>query len=175
MTDATSLTAAACILLGQLENLVQQLTDEAYTAPVARLHGATIGQHLRHTLEFFICFENGVAAGTVNYDHRTRSQALETQRAVALKTIAAVQAFLDTPPPAKPLLLEVSYAEHSEAPVGMPTNFCRELVYNIEHAVHHMALIKIGLGELVPHLDLPRGFGVAVSTLRHQTRPTVAP
>jgi hypothetical protein len=44
----------------------------------------------------------------------------------------------------------------------------RELVYNIEHVVHHMALVKIGLKELLPDLDLPDDFGVAVSTIRYQ-------
>ena len=47
----------------------------------------------------------------------------------------------------------------------------RELIYNIEHAIHHMAMIKIGLKVLAPELHLPENFGVAPSTIRyrHQT------
>ena len=48
------------------------------------------------------------------------------------------------------------------------SNLDRELVYNIEHAIHHMALIKIGIKEVAPQLQLPEGFGVANSTIRHK-------
>ena len=41
---------------------------------------------------------------------------------------------------------------------------------NIEHAVHHMALVKIGLRDVAPRVTLPAGFGIVVSTLRHQER-----
>ena len=48
------------------------------------------------------------------------------------------------------------------------TNIGRELAYNIEHAVHHMAILKIGLAIVAPEVKVPEGFGVAVSTLRYK-------
>jgi hypothetical protein len=174
MTHTTSLVSAAQAILEQLENLVQQLSDEAYTTPAVCLHNATLGQHLRHTLEFFLCFSQGTGDGAINYDRRAHSRALETRRALAIETIASIRAFLAAPPPDRPLVLQVSYNPHDDTPVSMPTHFFRELVYNIEHAVHHMALIKIGLSEVAPHVAVPRSFGVAVSTLRHQNQTAVA-
>jgi len=47
------------------------------------------------------------------------------------------------------------------------TNALRELAYNIEHAIHHMAIIKIGINEVSPYILLPSAFGVASSTIRH--------
>jgi hypothetical protein len=168
MKSLGSLPIAAHAILDQLHQLVFQLTDVEFVAPANHLHGATIGQHLRHTLEFFVCFEKGVKTGVVNYDQRDHDQALETNRTAALACLAAINQFLATSPTAQPLLLEVSYAETQEPPVRIATNYYRELAYNIEHAVHHMALIKIGLREVAPHISVAKNFGVAVSTLRHQ-------
>ena len=48
------------------------------------------------------------------------------------------------------------------------SSFERELLYCLDHAIHHQALIKIGLKELdLDHL-IAREFGVAYSTLRHR-------
>jgi hypothetical protein len=50
----------------------------------------------------------------------------------------------------------------------MDTNYFRELTYNIEHAVHHMAIIKIGIREVANYVTLPADFGIAASTIRYK-------
>jgi len=67
-----------------------------------------------------------------------------------------------------PLRLEVGYGCNDEEGVVLSTNYLRELTYNIEHAVHHMAIMKIGISEIAPYVTCPRDFGVAVSTTRHR-------
>jgi hypothetical protein len=44
----------------------------------------------------------------------------------------------------------------------------RELLYNLEHAIHHMALIQVAVRQAFPALTLPAHFGVAYSTVQHQ-------
>jgi hypothetical protein len=48
------------------------------------------------------------------------------------------------------------------------TTALRELVYNIEHAVHHMAIMKIGVREIASYIGLSSDFGIAASTIRHK-------
>ena len=67
----------------------------------------------------------------------------------------------------KPLLLEVGYDRGSEDSVTIATTANRELVYNIEHAVHHMAIMKIGVREVAPYVKLSPDFGIAASTIRY--------
>lgn len=159
----------ACIqVLCQLKELVEQIKEEDFTKPSAALSQSTIGQHLRHTLEFFLCFEKGFYQGIINYDNRAHDKQIESNKYVALNAINTVIAFVEnTLFNAKSLKLEVNYNLHSNEFMTVETNAARELVYNIEHAVHHMAIIKIGVAELVPYIKLPSNFGVAASTIRH--------
>jgi len=50
----------------------------------------------------------------------------------------------------------------------MNSSYFRELQYNIEHAIHHMAIIKIAIGACFTEVELPANFGVAYSTVRYQ-------
>jgi hypothetical protein len=47
------------------------------------------------------------------------------------------------------------------------TNYYREIVYNLEHTIHHMALIRVGLKELAS-IELPENYGVASATVKHK-------
>ncbi len=46
-------------VLTQLCDSMHQLTNEEYSSPVGILSNATIGQHVRHIVELFVCLFNG--------------------------------------------------------------------------------------------------------------------
>jgi uncharacterized damage-inducible protein DinB len=167
-------TNACCHILSQLTDMTTQLSDSDFTKPVESLANSSVGQHLRHTLEFFICLKQGVEQGTVNYDKRLHDKLIETDRTIALGAIASITEFVQSRPENKSLRLEVGYDLNSEEYASVDTNVLRELVYNIEHAVHHMAFMKIGIREAAPYVKLPFDFGIAASTIRHQESSTVS-
>lgn len=158
---------ASSHILGQLVILLNQISDEDFVTPSVSLSGSTIGQHLRHTLEFFLCFRSGFETGVVNYDKRCHDKQIETERAIALKTVEEIRKFISNIDYSRKLVLEVGYQVHSDEYLTIPTTAVRELVYNIEHCVHHMAIMKIGIRELAPYISLPNDFGVAASTMRY--------
>jgi uncharacterized damage-inducible protein DinB len=168
-----NLTYACTGILDQLHDLLKQLEEQDFKLPVKTLSGSTIGQHMRHTLEFFICLEQGLLSGVINYDKRNHDKLIETDKELALATISRVASFIKSQKSDQSLILEVGYDVGKDDPVTLTTSYHRELVYNIEHAVHHMALIKIGVNEMAPYVSLPAEFGVAASTLRFQE--SVAP
>jgi uncharacterized damage-inducible protein DinB len=168
------LTQACTEILLQLSDLVNSLSDEQFTKPSKALSQSTIGQHLRHTLEFFICFEDGFYSGVINYDKRGHDKLIETDRELAAATIERILGFLSNIDVDKPLRLEVNYDVDKDQFETLDTTSSRELVYNIEHAVHHMAIMKIGVHDIAGHLRLPANFGIAASTIRHQHKHSIA-
>lgn len=159
----------ACVsILDQLEDVASAISDEDYARPSRSLGSATIGQHLRHTIEFFLCLEKGFGSGIINYDKRDHDRIIESDRAMAILAIQRVRQFIQGTDSNQQLRLEVGYDRHSEECMTIDTNYSRELIYNIEHAVHHMAIMKIGLREIAAYIVIPTDFGIAVSTLRHK-------
>lgn len=163
-----NLSKAAINILNQLAELVKQIQETDFSKPSDTLSKSTIGQHIRHTLEFFICFENGFKRGVVNYDQRPHDKLIETDKFIALSAINQVIEFIGTLKEEKALKLEVGYDLTGTDFVKVDSNSTRELVYNIEHAVHHMAIIKIGIREIAPYVRLDYDFGIAASTIRYK-------
>lgn len=169
-----NLTNACSNILTQLTDLVTQISEHEFTTPVESLGKSTIGQHLRHTLEFFICLEQGAEQGLVNYDKRAHDKLIESDKFIALSTLSRISEFIKSQPIDRNLKLEAGYDLDKEDFVTIDTNFLRELVYNIEHAVHHMAIMKIGIREVAPAIKLPHDFGIAASTIRYQETTAAA-
>lgn len=162
-----NLTQACSNILTQLTDLVSQLHEHDFVKPAETLSNSTIGQHLRHTLEFFICLEKGYESGTINYDKRAHDKSIESDKFLALLAIGRVKNFICLLSE-KPLRLEVGYDLEKDDFLTIETTATRELVYNIEHAVHHMAIMKIGVREIASYIKLAPDFGIAASTIRYK-------
>ena len=149
-------------LFNQLREILKNLTDQQYCSPSVVLSNATIGQHLRHTIEFYQELYKGYETGSVNYDKRQRDYRIETERYFALQKIDDI--INNMCKPDKSLLLVASLSVGYNQQFEFQTNYNRELLYNLEHTVHHMALIRIGIEE-ISSMQLPSNFGVAASTI----------
>ena len=149
----------------QLAGSLEQLTPDQYILPCRNLSNSTIGQHVRHIIEMFQCLENGYQSGIVNYEKRKRDQAIETNKDFALGLLREIHSGLNKED--KPLILEGVYNDDSSHMMQFATNYFREIVYNLEHTIHHMALIRVGLKELTA-IELPDNYGMASATVKHK-------
>lgn len=149
----------------QLHETLDKLTPGQYTACSKSLFNATIGQHVRHIVELFQCLDEGYETGTVNYEKRKRDRQIETDKNLAIRLLHQISG--DLLRADKKIQLEMSYDDVSNETITVESNYYREVVYNLEHTVHHMALIRVGVAEL-SDIQLPEGFGVASSTIKHR-------
>jgi|SRR5436190_9932344 len=149
----------------QLSESLKQITDVAYSQPSKILFNATIGQHVRHVIELFLCLEKGYDEGVVNYEKRKRDYRIETERQFAIDLLKDIYHRLERPN--IDIILEAEdYTDTAEV-VAVPSNYYRELAYNLEHTIHHMALIRVGINE-VSDVKLPDEYGVAYSTIKYR-------
>lgn len=146
--------------LEQLKEVLQILPHDCYSNSCKTLSGATIGQHTRHIIELYQCLFVGYDTGLVCYDKRQRNRKIETEVHFALEELQNIQVTISKRD--KVLLIEYDINGNLER---LKSNYHREVMYNLEHTIHHKALIKVGINELT-QMILPSSFGVAPSTLQ---------
>ena len=149
----------------QLSDSLDQLEKEQYVYRCKNLSGNTIGQHVRHIIEMFQCLETGYLNGEVDYEKRKRDLQIETDKNFALNLMQ--QIIWQINKENKPLSLLTYYDAASDLPEKIATNYYREIAYNLEHTIHHMALIRVGLQEL-GDITFDDSYGVAPSTLKYR-------
>jgi hypothetical protein len=77
--------------LSQLEDLLSAMDESQYTQPLTVFNGGSLGQHVRHTVEFFQCLIEGLESGIVDYDARKRDMKIETDIAYTLNCLEIFQ------------------------------------------------------------------------------------
>jgi hypothetical protein len=155
-------------LVKQLEFMLAEMTDEEYARPLAVFNGSSIGQHCRHLVEFFVELEKGYADGIVDYDNRARDPILETRRNAALLSLQEIAGKASKSD--RHLQVRVARPDEPSA-LFVESSYFREMSFALEHAVHHMALMRIGM-EQIRNISLPAEFGVAFSTQRYRSSDT---
>ena len=155
--------------------LLGGLSAETYTQKVPVAFNASIGGHYRHCLDHFRSLLIASTAGDLNYDHRERGTPVESDRFAALEASRSLRESFSRLDPACLLrqlsvTCKTSYAA-SDSQSAL-SSVGREVMYAVAHAVHHYALIGI-MGGLLG-VNLPVGFGIAPSTLKHHDLKTQA-
>jgi uncharacterized damage-inducible protein DinB len=155
--------------LRQAESLLGQLTDGEYTARPKRAGGQNVGGHLRHIVEFYECFLNGLPSARIDYDSRKRDLTLETCRREALRRIDMLISRLEGDSLERAdLIIRVRMEDAAEPCIAEPyliSSVARELQFLSSHTIHHFALIAAVLRVL--GVAVAPSFGVAPSTLRY--------
>jgi len=150
--------------LKELSDLLSQLTNDDFSCPCHGLSNATIGEHTRHIIELFQCLENQYESGVINYDSRKRDYAIQTCVETAKISIEIISNNLEKPN--KNLILhQVIDGETLE----IESNYNRELLYNLEHCIHHQALIKVAVLQN-DAITIDENFGVARSTIEYRNQ-----
>ena len=156
---------AVNLVFFQLSNSLERLDDRQYDYPCKNLSGNTIGQHVRHIIEMFQCLEAGYETGEVDYEKRKRDRRIETDKFFASELLVEIMQQIGKEN--KTLDLLMSFDSISARPDKIGTNYYREIAYNLEHTIHHMALIRVGLREL-GNIPVDDSYGVASSTLKYR-------
>ncbi len=153
-------------ILEKLKFVLNQMNSTDYNKGLKVLNWVSIGQHVRHIIEFYQCLFEGVKSNIIDYDARKRDLRIENDLEYGLITIATLIEKLETDFEDINLNLNVNFG----IPSLVKTSFQRELTYLIEHSIHHLAIINIALKDSFPNIETPIHFGVAYSTIMHQQK-----
>jgi hypothetical protein len=102
--------------------------------------------------------------GCINYELRQRNYQIETDADFAIAQMHQIIANMK--PQDAEVLLFTKYQADQE-PIITKTTIARETIYNIEHTIHHMAIMRIA-AKATFNIDLEETFGVAPSTIQYK-------
>lgn len=159
-----TLAAEAREVLMQLVSCLDQLNFDEYTQKINLLSMGTIGEHTRHIIELFEQLLSGYETENINYDNRKREIRIQENIDFATERIANIIQQLERKD--KQLLLTTLYNNQE---VSIESNYFRELIYNIEHCIHHQAIIKIALLHL-GKTGIAENLGIAKSTIEYRKK-----
>ncbi len=122
-----------------------------------------VGRHVRHIVDHFLALHNGLELKVVDYNQRNRESPIEVDYQLAHEKIQFLMNWLDTLE-LNQQRLEVYSEIDCFQTVTQSFESCleRELLYLINHTIHHMAYVK--LVARVSGVFLPEHIGIAPST-----------
>ena len=75
------------IVLNDIKTLLQKIDADAFVKKNEILSGASIGEHFRHIIEFYLCCLQQHKNTTINYDLRERNKELETNKKKGIEAV----------------------------------------------------------------------------------------
>ncbi len=152
----------------ETRELLNNLNTAQYSRKLEILTNVSIGEHVRHILEFYQCLFKGLESKTVNYDSRQRDARLATDLGFASTAINNIITNLRKIKSDFTLTFVANYSTSiDERYELLNSSFYRELAYNLEHSIHHQALIKVAITEMKLTGLVKSTFGYAPSTLKY--------
>ncbi|TVQ32381.1 MAG: hypothetical protein EA376_05800 [Phycisphaeraceae bacterium] len=158
---------AALRLLSDGASLLERISDEQYTLPSPALRGATVGQHIRHTLDHFSAILSSLSGEPIRYDQRKRGTVIETSRSDAMDRVGQLSdalGALDSERSGVQVTV-VSLLNPDDPETELESTLARELAFATHHATHHHAMILVAAEAM--GVELPADFGRAPATVRH--------
>lgn len=147
-----------------VQSILSQIKDDDYNKALITLKGASIGKHVRHLVEFYECLLFNNFDNIINYDKRKRNLLLEENVKYTEDFITEIIDALTQIETNSRVLLVSNYQNQD---ITMESSMYREITYNIEHTVHHLAIISIAIPIHFNYINLSENFGYADSTIQY--------
>lgn len=153
-------------ILDQMSGFIGDLDDISYTAISKPLFNSSIGEHLRHIIDFYraLMTENN----NINYDIRRRGAATEHLRQEGLAELAEIRLWLQTldqNPLDEIITVTTEVSVSMQTSVEFKSSFKRELNMASTHLLHHLALMAMIAKTL--HIDINPSIGIAPATVTY--------
>jgi uncharacterized damage-inducible protein DinB len=160
--------------LDALAEVVERVNDLDYLARPSSGVSGSVGAHVRHCVDHVAALLDRTADGVMTYDDPQRDTALERNRGLAAETLRGLAVRVREMAPRTgdvPIALW-TMLDRRGTRARVRTSLGRELVFVLQHTIHHEAVVAVllaGRGR-----GVPGHFGLAPSTPRRAEGPVSA-
>lgn len=168
------LSLAIADILSQIAELLGRLTREQYATAAGEIFAnATIGGHVRHTLDHIAAIAPNASripatGASVDYELRARGTLVEADPKAAHAEALRLRALFHqaSSSHADQVLSVRVLASKDGSLLTVNSTVARELAFALSHTIHHCAILRIMLAS--SGITTPAQFGFAPATLAHQ-------
>lgn len=148
--------------LEQILSLIVHAKGDTYSKVPQGMTSA-IGRHVRHVLDHYSALQVGIVKNEIDYDLRSRDSEVETDSHLAVEKINQVMNWMQEHIQFdRPLLMKTEVSLDCQETCAVESSLKRELVYLLNHTVHHVAYITLVLRTLGVAVD--QHVGIAPAT-----------
>ena len=152
-----------------LESLHQTrlLLDVLVKLPVGQklYEEAGIGTHVRHIIDHFQVFRDGLAENCIDYNHRNRDSDMERNIFVACNALDELRQWIETTDQLdkdRPITILSEVSCQQTVNVTINSNLMRELHYVSYHCIHHLTYCALLAKQ--NEIDIDPAIGLAPGT-----------
>lgn len=140
-------------VLEQVQSFIQSLPTDIYGCEYEG-NISSVGKHMRHILDHFLAFQEGIGLGCIDYNKRNRDSLIELDPCSALMLVQDIKVWIETNDFVDvPIDIKSEISISCQNDYKMPSYLSREYCYLINHTVHHLAYASL----------IAKNFGVQVS------------
>jgi uncharacterized damage-inducible protein DinB len=178
-----NLTAAAIVILQQLNDFLVDIPLDIYVRVSERVPKSTIGKHVRHLLDHYrklihadlvshvLQHQDEPYPQLICYDKRQRDVPEERETKIARAYLSELVELLERLPETGdfwnlPVDIEVVTTQQGASSDPLRSSLGREVWFVVHHAIHHHAMIKVIAEEF--GINVTSDFGLAPSTAFHR-------
>jgi uncharacterized damage-inducible protein DinB len=150
--------------LDALADVVDRVSDLDYLARPSSGVSGSVGAHVRHCVDHVLALLDRPASGEMTYDDRQRDTALEQNRRLAVETLRRLAVRVrDVAPRTSDVPITLwTMLDRRGTRARVRTSLGRELVFVLQHTIHHEAVVAVLLASRGRVLS--GHFGLAPST-----------
>lgn len=156
-------------LIRQINQLLEKLDEPSFSKPLNVYNGSSIGQHFRHIFDFYQCLTSDLSRGLIDYAKRERDPSIERYPAYAIEAFSKIEEAIELIDEYMEInvLADFSFDTSATRP-SVKSTLGRELMFAHDHAVHHIAIIKMGIQTAFPEILVEENLGIAPSTHKYR-------
>jgi len=148
--------------------LLNEIGPVRYTQKIPVCFNSAAGGHMRHVIEHYMSFLQGLETGDVDYESRPRDTLIESDPVYAVGQLETIKRRLnefagENADRALQVRAETAPADAPSPWAG--STALRELEFLLSHTIHHYALVAVVCR--LAGQETPADFGMAPSTLRY--------
>ncbi len=152
-------------VLEQVKQLINSCNDKTYTAS-SLYTTSSIGQHVRHIIDHIIVFKSGISDGYIDYNIRSRGGLIETSLTQANEQLEKLIDWLaNTNLKSESIQVISEVSVNQQKNIQVESNIEREVVYLINHTIHHIAYASLVAKQL--DINVEQQLGLAPATVSY--------